>query len=305
MSGPRGYWPALLFLSALWGASYLFIKVAVEEIEPAAMIELRLILAGAVLLGFLLWRLGRRRAIAELRRTGWPGVVLGILNGAIPFTLIAWGEKHIDSGVAAIANSTVPIFVVLLALRFRPSESAKGLQLFGVLVGLAGVAVLAGLDPVGGWWAVAGTMAVVLASLSYAAANLYTQRHFTEISPLVTATAAILSGAVVLLPFALLQIPDAMPSAKALGSVAALGIAGTAVASIVLYRMLVAYGSARTTLVTYLLPAFALFYGAVFLDERITVSALLGLILILGGVALGAGVLRWPRRRAATAAPGP
>ena len=305
MSGPRGYWPALLFLSSLWGASYLFIKVAVEEIEPAAMIELRLVLAGVVLLGFLLWRLGRERAIAELRRTGWPGLVLGVLNGAIPFTLIAWGEKHIDSGVAAIANSTVPIFVVLLALRFRPSESAKGLRLLGVLVGLAGVAVLAGFDPEGGWWAVAGTMAVVVASLSYAAANLYTQHHFSDVSALVTATAAILSGALVLLPFALIQIPEAMPSAEALGSVAALGIAGTAIASIVLYRMLVAYGSSRTTLVTYLLPAFALFYGAVFLDERITVSAVLGLILILGGVALGAGALRVPRRRRAVPAHGP
>jgi drug/metabolite transporter (DMT)-like permease len=174
-----------------------------------------------------------------------------------------------------------------------------------VLVGLAGVAVLAGLDPVGGWWAVAGTMAVVVASLFYAAANLYTQHHFADVSALVTATAAILSGAVVLLPFALLQIPDSMPSAEALGSVAALGIAGTAIASIVLYRMLVTYGSSRTTLVTYLLPAFALFYGSVFLDERITVSAVLGLILILGGVALGAGVLRLPRRRATVTAHGP
>jgi drug/metabolite transporter (DMT)-like permease len=305
VAGPRGYWPALLFLSALWGASYLFIKVAVEELEPAAMMELRLLLAGAVLLAFLVWRLGWADAITELRHTGWPAVVLGALNGAIPFTLIAWGEKHIDSGVAAIANSTVPIFVVLLALRFRPSESAKGLRLLGVLVGLLGVAVLAGFDPEGGWWAVAGTMAVVVASLSYAAANLYTQHHFSGVSALVTATAAILSGALVLLPLALLQLPDAVPSAKALGSVAALGIAGTAIASIVLYRMLVAYGSSRTTLVTYLLPAFALFYGALFLDERITVSAMLGLILILGGVALGAGVLRMPRRRQPVPAHGP
>jgi drug/metabolite transporter (DMT)-like permease len=305
MSGPRGYLPALLFLSSLWGASYLFIKVAVEEIEPAAMIELRLLLSGAVLLGFLFWRLGVSTAIGELRKTGSPGVILGVLNGVIPFTLIAWGEKHIDSGVAAIANSTVPIFVVLLAIRFRPSERATGARLLGIFVGLGGVAALAGLDPEGGWWAVAGTMAVVVASLSYAAANLYTQHHFTEVSPLVIATAAIVSGAVVLLPLALFQIPDAMPSAEALGSVAALGILGTAIASIVLYRMLVVYGSARTTLVTYLLPPFALFYGVVFLGERVTLHALLGLFLILGGVALGAGVLRLPRRRDAVAAQGP
>lgn len=301
MSRPRGYLPLLLFLSALWGASYLFIKVAVEEIEPAAMIELRLILAGAVLVAFLLARLGRERAIAELRATGWGGIWLGILNGAVPFTLIAWGEKHVDSGVAAIANSSVPIFVAILAVRFRPSERVTGVRFAGVLLGLAGVGVLAGLHPDGGWWAVAGTLAVVVASFSYACANLYTQHQFSQTSPLVTATAAVVSGAVVLLPLALFQIPAEVPSAKALGSVAALGIVGTAIASLVLYRMLVVYGSARTTLVTYLLPPFALFYGVVFLSEPVTVNGVLGLFLILGGVTLGAGVVRLPRRRQAVA----
>jgi drug/metabolite transporter (DMT)-like permease len=294
---PRGYLPLLLFLSALWGASYLFIKVAVEEIEPAAMIELRLVLAGAVLLAYLVYRVGGRRALAELRATGRDGLILGILNGAIPFTLIAWGEKHVDSGVAAIANSVVPIFVALLAIRFRPSERSTGLRLVGIFVGLAGVGVLAGFHPKGGWWAVAGTMAVVVASLSYAAANLFTQERFAETSPLTTATAAILWGLVVLAPFAAFQIPGSVPSAKALASVAALGVLGTAIASLVLYRMLVTYGSARTTLVTYLLPAFALVYGAAFLDEKVTVNALLGLALILGGIALGSGVLRPGRRR--------
>ena len=94
--------------------------------------------------------------------------MLGVVNAAIPFTLIAWGEKHIDSGVAAIANAIVPIFVVLLAIRFRPSERARGLRLAGILLGLVGVGVLAGAHPQGGWWGVAGTLAVVVASVSYA-----------------------------------------------------------------------------------------------------------------------------------------
>ena len=302
MARPRGYLPLLLFLSALWGASYLFIKVAVEEIEPTAMIELRLILAGAVLGAVLLYRVGAREAVAQVRATGLNGLVLGVLNGAIPFTLIAWGEKHIDSGVAAIANSVVPIFVAILAIRFNPAERSTGLRFVGILLGLVGVGVLAGFHPEGGWWAVAGTMAVVVASFSYACANLFTQRHFVATSPLVTATAAIVWGAVVLAPFAAFQIPDSMPSAEALASVAALGILGTAIASLVLYRMLVAYGSARTTLVTYLLPAFALVYGAAFLDEEVTVNALLGLVLILGGVALGSGVFGPQRRGDAVAA---
>ena len=299
----RAYLPLLLTLSALWGASYLFIKVAVDEIDPIPMIELRLLLAGAVLLAFLVARMGRREAIAALRATGWGAVILGVINGAIPFTLIAWGEKYVDSGIAAIANATVPIFVAILAIRYLPGERVTGMRLAGVLLGLAGVGVLAGFHPEGGWWAVAGTLAVVVASFSYACSNLFTQRRFSTTAPLVTATSAVIWGAVVLLPLALFQIPDQMPSAKALGSVAALGILGTAVASIILYRMLMMYGSSRTTLVTYLLPPFALFYGVTLLDERLTANALLGLVLILGGVALGAGLSLTRRSRDTVAAP--
>ena len=299
----RAYLPLLLTLSALWGASYLFIKVAVDEIEPIPMIELRLLLAGAVLLTFLVARMGRREAIAELRATGRGGVILGVINGAIPFTLIAWGEKHVDSGIAAIANASVPIFVALLAIRYLPGERVTGMRLVGVLLGLAGVGVLAGFHPEGGWWAVAGTLAVVVASLSYACSNLFTQRRFSTTAPLVTATSAVIWGAVVLLPLSLFQIPDQVPSAKALGSVAALGILGTAVASIILYRMITTYGSSRTTLVTYLLPPFALFYGVTLLDERLTANAVLGLVLILGGVALGAGLSLTRRSRETLAAP--
>jgi drug/metabolite transporter (DMT)-like permease len=299
----RAYLPLLLTLSALWGASYLFIKVAVDEIEPIPMIELRLLLAGAVLLTFLVARMGRREAIAELRATGRGGVMLGVINGAIPFTLIAWGEKHVDSGIAAIANASVPIFVALLAIRYLPGERVTGMRLVGVLLGLAGVGVLAGFHPEGGWWAAAGTLAVVVASLSYACSNLFTQRRFSTTAPLVTATSAVIWGAVVLLPLSLFQIPDQVPSAKALGSVAALGILGTAVASIILYRMLTTYGSSRTTLVTYLLPPFALFYGVTLLDERLTANAVLGLVLILGGVALGAGLSLTRRSRDTLAAP--
>jgi len=135
----RGYVPLLAIVAAIWGASYLFIKVAVDEVEPTAMMFFRLVLASAVLVPVLVWRLGRREAVAELRGTGWYAFGVGLLNAALPFTLIAWGEKYVDSGVAAIANATVPIFVVLLALRFNPSERVQGVRLAGVLVaGLEG-----------------------------------------------------------------------------------------------------------------------------------------------------------------------
>jgi drug/metabolite transporter (DMT)-like permease len=302
----RGYVPLLLIVAGIWGASYLFIKVAVEEIEPTAMMDLRLVLAAVVLVPFVAVRFGARRAAAEIRSTGAGAFILGVTNMAFPFVLIAWGEKHIDSGVAAIANASVPIFVALLAIRFNPSERVTGMRLLGVVLGLVGVGVLTGLDPEGGWWAVAGTLAVVVASLSYASANLYTQHRFPRTSPLVITTASVLAASLVLLPFALLQLPDTMPSWKALASVAALGIAGTAIALLFFYAMLNRYGASRASLVTYLLPPFALFYGVVFLDERMTLNAVLGLLLILAGVAFGSGFVRLARRReAAPATPRP
>ena len=146
----RSYVVLLLSLSAIWGASYLFIKVGVRDLDPVAFVELRLLFAAPVLIGFLVVREGTRRAARELRAAAVPGFVLGTINAAAPFTLIAWGERHIDSGVAAIANATVPLFNFLLALRFAPSERVGGARFAGLVVGFAGVAILAGVHPRGG-----------------------------------------------------------------------------------------------------------------------------------------------------------
>jgi drug/metabolite transporter (DMT)-like permease len=247
---------------------------------------------------------GARASLEDLRRIGWQGFALGVINGAIPFTLIAWGETHIDSGVAAIANASMPIFVVLLALRWQPSERVRGLRLLGFLVGLVGVGVLAGLHPRGGWWGAAGTLAVVVASVSYAVGALWGQRLIAGTSGLTLATASMVGGVVVLLPLGLLQLPSHVPGWKESGSVVALAVVGTALAQIILYRVLRSDGAARVSLVTYLLPVTALFYGVTLLGEPLTVEELLGMILILGGVALGSGALRFPRREP-VAAPSP
>jgi drug/metabolite transporter (DMT)-like permease len=301
----RGYLPLLAIVAAIWGSSYMFIKVAVDEIEPTAMMCLRLILAAAVLVPLLFATVGARRALADMRAMGRGAFAVGLLNMSLPFVLIAWGEKHIDSGIAAIANASVPIFVALLALRFNPEERVRGLRLAGILVGFAGVGVLTGLNPEGGWWAVAGTLAVVAASLCYAGANHYVQHRFALTAPLVITTASCAAGALILLPFAAVQLPDETPSWEALASVAVLGIFGTAIALLFYYRMLSSYGSTRASLVTYLLPPTALVYGALILDEPVTLNAILGLALILAGVALGSGLLRFPRREPLPATPRP
>src|SRR5438046_3026949 len=153
----RSYVIYIGLLAAFWGASYMFIKVADRAFEPATMIMLRLVIAAGLLLAVLVVQRGWRQTVAEMRRLGWEGFALGVVNAAIPFTLIAWGEKHIDSGVAAIANATVPIFVVLLALRWQRSAAVRGARRGGILLGLVGVGALAGVHPSGGWWGGAGT----------------------------------------------------------------------------------------------------------------------------------------------------
>ncbi len=297
------YAPMLLLLAAVWGASYLFIKVAVDEIEPAPMMAARTLLAAAVLFGYLVTRMGAGRAVSELRASWRHALVLGFLNAAIPFWLIAWGEKHIDSGLAAVIQASVPLFNALLVLRFLPHERLSRTRALGLAIGIVGVAVVTGIHPNGGGLAVVGTLAIVASSLSYAGAGVYGQRAVSGTAGPVLATGSMLVGGLILLPFALFQLPSAAPGWEATGSVLALSLLGTAFAQLILFRMLALHGSARLSLVTYLMPGFALFYGAILLDEGIRLATVLGLVLILGGVALASGKVTLPRRAALTVRP--
>ena len=193
----RRYVPLLLTLSLIWGASYLFIKEAVQDIPPATTMFIRLLVASLLLHAFLYVTRGRS-VTAELRAAWRPGLVLGVVNGALPFTLIAWGEQHIASGVAAIGNSAVPIFNAALAVWLLPSERVSGTRLFGLLLGLAGVGVLAGLNPGGGdSLALIGTLAVIGSSVSYAVAGLYGQKRVASVSGPVLAASSTMFGALV------------------------------------------------------------------------------------------------------------
>jgi drug/metabolite transporter (DMT)-like permease len=294
----RGYLPLLLVLGAIWGASFMFIEVADRALAPTTLMAGRLLISALVLLPVLVASSGLAPALAELRAAAPVGVLAGIVSAALPFTLIAWGQKHVDSGTAAIANASMPIFVVLLAVRVRRSESVTGLRLAGVVLGLVGVGVLAGAEPGGGWSGVIGTLAVVLAAFSYAVGALYAQHQMARVSVLVFSTAQSIAGALVLLPFGLAQLPGHVPGWKPIASVLALGTAGTAIGTLMYYRLVARYGSSRASLVVYLLPPFALLYGAALLGESVTAPKLAGLVLILGGVALGSGFLTWVRRPA-------
>ena len=294
----RRYALYLAVIGAIWGSSYLFIKVGVRDLSAPVLIEIRLLSAGPLLVAFA----ARRYGWATLRGAWRQGIVLGVLNAAIPFTLIAWGERYVDSGTAAVVNASVPIWLALVAVWFVPSERSTGLRAFGVVVGLVGVAILAGVHPPGGWKGALGSGAIIVASLSYAIANLYAGRRMSVGGP-VLAAASMVTASIVLIPFALASLPAHAPGWKSVGSGVVLGLLGTAVAQILSYRMIRLYGSSRAVLVAYMLPAFALFYGAIFLGESVTWQKTVGLVLILAGVGLGSGVFQWRRRREVVTAP--
>jgi drug/metabolite transporter (DMT)-like permease len=285
----RSYWPLILMLAAMWGASYLFIKLAVEDIPPAAMTELRVLLAGLLLFAYLAWRTGTSRAIAELRAAWLPCAVLGVINAAVPMGLVAWGETHIDSSVAGIAQSTVPIFTFILAARFLPHEPVGAIRIAGVALGFLGVAALTGLDTAGGWWIIAGTLAVVLSSLSYAAGGVYGQLQIRDVAGPVLATGNMLAAALVLLPLAVLDPPREVPGSGALAGLVGLILIPTFAGQLLLFRVLRLHGSRKLSIVTYLMPAFAVVYGALLLDEPITTAMLAGFALIIVGAALASG----------------
>jgi drug/metabolite transporter (DMT)-like permease len=297
----RGYVGLLLLLAAIWGSSFMFIKIAVDELAPTTTMALRLVFSALPLLAIVIYKRGFAPATTEMRSIVRAAMILGILSTALPFTLIAWGETRIDSGVAAIGNASMPIFVALLALRFRKSERATGSKAVGVVLGLIGVGVLTGVNPEGGWAGVAGTLAVIVASISYAVSTLYIQTLLDNVHNDVLAAASVTWGAIFLTPLGAVQAPSHVPSWGVIASVLALALLGTVAGQLLYFRLVYGYGSARASLVVYLLPVTALFYGALLLGEPITASAIVGLVLILTGTALGSGLMRMPRRRAAVA----
>jgi drug/metabolite transporter (DMT)-like permease len=290
----------LLVLASLWGASFMFIKVGVRELAPGTLICFRLALGAMTVLPVALVTLGRRELARSLRAAAGPLFLVGLINSALPITVLAWGEKRVDSGLAAVIQASAPLFTALLALRFSRGEVVTGSRFAGLLVGFGGVALLVGVQPRGD---VLSALAITFTALCYAAAALYSARALAHVPPLVTAVGALASATLILVPFAIAQPPHGVPGWKVTGSLLALGILGTGVAYVLYYALLAGAGASRAILITYLSPALALGYGAIFLGEAVTASAVVGLALVLGGVALGTGVARPLRRRAPVASP--
>lgn len=283
----------LLALASIWGASFMLIKVAVRGgLAPSTLVLLRLAL-GAVTLGpIVLLRVGAAEAWRQLRSAAGPLALVGAVNSAIPIWSLSWAETRIDSGLAAVIQASAPLFTALLALAFVRSERVRGARLAGLLVGFAGVTLLVGVQPHG---KVTAGLAVVFSALCYAIAALYAARALRHVSPLVTALGALIAASLLMLPGGVAQWPGDVPSAKVFASVVVLGIVGTGFAYVLYYGLLAGPGASYSILVTYLVPAIALAYGVLLLDEPLTLAAVAGLALVLFGVALGRGTLRRPR----------
>ncbi len=285
----------LIGLALIWGASFLFIKVAVRELAPSTLILGRLGLAALTLALIVPFAVGTGETARQLREYwGWL-VVVALVNTAIPFWLLSWGETRIDSGLASILQASVPIFNALIAFVAFREVRVTGAPLVGVFIGFIGVALLVGAQPEG---KVLGALAVVGMAFCYGVGGLLTGRHLKPVQPIVVGLASTAVAALVWLPAGIAQAPGQLPGWKTIGSVVALGVPGTALAYLLFFGLITGAGAAYTSLVTYLIPPIALAYGAIFLDERFGAYAFGGLALILAGVALGTGGVRFARLRA-------
>jgi drug/metabolite transporter (DMT)-like permease len=276
----------LLALAAIWGASFLFIKVAVRELTPATLIVGRLGLAALTLALIAPAAVGTRETLRQFREHWLWLVVVALVNTAIPFWLLSWGETRIDSGLASIIQASVPIFNALIAFVAFHEVRVTGSRLVGVGVGFVGVALLVGAQPEG---KVLGALAVVGMAFCYGLGGLLTGRYLKSAQPLVVGLASTIVATLVWLPVGVAQAPGETPGWKTIASVIALGIPGTALAYLLFFALISGAGAAYTSLVTYLIPPIALAYGAIFLGERFGAAAFGGLALILAGVALGTG----------------
>lgn len=283
----------LLLLAALWGGSFLFMRMAAPAFGPIPLIELRVGIAAVVLVPVLALRGG----LAPLRTHLVPLAVVGVSNSAVPFVLYAWATLSVTGGFASIINATSPLWAALVAyLWFRDRLSL--LAVAGMLVGLLGVVVLAWdkatFTAGGTGWAI---LACLGATLSYGIAANYTKRFLTGVPALAIATGSQLFAALMLLPAALLLWPAERPGAAAWSAVILLAVASTALAYFLYFRLIINVGPARAIAVTFLIPAFGMLWGWAVLEEAITAAMLIGCAAILVGTGLSTGTIRPPGGR--------
>jgi drug/metabolite transporter (DMT)-like permease len=284
----RGWLPylALGSIALIWGASFLFIKVAVQDMSPMVLVLIRSA-SGSIALAVLMIAL-RRGLFPNLRSRLLPFAVMAITAGVIPWLAIAWGEERISSGLASILNATTPLWAAILVYWVIPTERPSPINYAGVLIGLAGVVILVLPDIISGGIRgdLAGAAAVLLASVSYAISALYQRRKLRGVDVFEANLGQLAFTALFLLPFAVPSVPGAHFELKSVAAVLALGIAGSGIAGVLYYYVLNSLGPVRGSGVTLLVPVTAVFWGATLLHEAVTVPIVVGMAVILAGIVL-------------------
>ncbi|MFZ2653192.1 MAG: DMT family transporter [Burkholderiaceae bacterium] len=286
----------LLSLAALWGASFLFMRIGAAEFGPVALAAVRVL--GAAL--FLMPLLALRGQLDALRAAWRPIAVVGLTNSALPFVCFGFATLSITAGLASIFNAAAPLFGAVIAWLWL-NERLNPSRILGLVIGLFGVLGLAwsnvnhdaGFKPGGSGWAIA---ACLLATLLYGFSANYTKRRLNGVAPLAVAAGSQCFAALFLLAPSIFWWPSTQPSLRAWSAVATLAIACTGVAYILFFRLIAHVGASNAITVTFLIPAFGVAWGAWFLDEVVTGPMLLGCATIVIGTALASGLLRFPLR---------
>jgi drug/metabolite transporter (DMT)-like permease len=272
-------WTAFVALGIIWGLPYFFIKVAVQEVSPFALAFSRVLLATVILMP-IAWRRG---ALRSLGRHKAAIVAFGLVEFAIPFSLISLGERWISSSVTGILIAMVPLSIALIQRFFGIREALGAWRIAGLAVGFIGVAALLGTGPISGALGWAGVGCMLVSTLCYAVGPLIIQRHLQDLDSIGPLAASLGVASIILLIPAALEIPSSLPTANALLSIAVLGIVCTAVAMLLMFFLVNHAGAARASVITYINPVVATLLGVVVLDEHLGIGGLIAFALILLG----------------------
>jgi drug/metabolite transporter (DMT)-like permease len=272
-------WVVFAALGIIWGLPYFFIKVAVQEVSPFALAFVRVLLAALILMP-IAWRRGALRSLAKHKA---PIIAFGLIEFAIPFSLISLGERWISSSVTGILIAMVPLSIALIQRFFGIREALGGWRIAGLVVGFVGVAALLGTGPISGVLGWAGVGCMLVSTLCYAVGPLIIQRHLHGLDSIGPLAASLgVASAILLIPAAL-EIPSSLPSANALASIAVLGILCTAVAMLLMFYLVRHAGASRASVITYINPVVATLLGVLVLDEHLGIGGFIAFALILLG----------------------
>jgi drug/metabolite transporter (DMT)-like permease len=288
----------LFVLAALWGGSFLFIRVGVADLGVAPLMALRVGIGALFLLAVLVLRGTARQALTTMRERAWPLLVVGVLNSALPFCLFAYAELTLSAGVTSVINATTPLWGALVAFLWLKDRLTR-MRVAGLATGFAGVLALVWdqmfahdaaalrVSPTATALAAAAALA---ATLCYGLAASYTKRHLMGVDSLTVAAGTMSAAALVLLPFALIWWPAGAVSMQSWGAVAGLGVACTGVAYMLFFHLIAVAGPARAITVTFVIPIFGILWGALFLAERVSTGMMAACAIVLAGTALATGV---------------